>query len=135
MKILPRTLLSFLTLMLAGPGLAPAVAQTPADAARIDDIARQAARRFAEQMVARQKVRELKPTQHQAAERRAGKRALEAAAKGKTDEAVAAKRDQLLNFYAAKETATAIEEVDKGVAYLRKVASMLQEYRLHITKE
>lgn len=81
----------------------------------------EAARRFADNLVARQKVRELRTGQYQAAERRAAKTAMELAAKGKSQEAAAAKRDQLLNFYAAKETLGAIDEIDKGVKYLRKV--------------
>jgi hypothetical protein len=43
----------------------------------------EAARRFAENLVARQKVRELRASQHQAAERRAAKLAMEAAARAR----------------------------------------------------
>lgn len=81
----------------------------------------QAAKQFAAQLVARRKVKDVKPAQHAAAETRAAKRAATASAAGKTQEAITAKRDQLLNFYATKESTAVLEEVDKGLKYLAKV--------------
>jgi hypothetical protein len=80
-----------------------------------------AAKGFAERMVAGKKVRELKPGAHTAAETRAAKRATQALAKGDNTAAVTAKRDQLLQHYAARETSATIAEIDKAVAYLRKL--------------
>jgi hypothetical protein len=79
-----------------------------------------AAKTFAADLVARRKVRELKVGQHTAAETRAGRAAEQALRKGKTQDAIVAKRDQLLNHYAARETQRALDEVEKGVAYLSK---------------
>jgi hypothetical protein len=80
------------------------------------------ARAFAERLVASRRVRDLKPGQHLAAETRAAKRAAAASKAGDTQTALTEKRNELLNFYAARETTTALEDVDKGVKYLRKVA-------------
>lgn len=80
-----------------------------------------AAKQFATTLVARKKVKELKPAQHTAAETKAAKRAAQASVAGKTQEAITAKRDQLLNFYAARETIGAQAEVEKGLKYLTKV--------------
>lgn len=94
-----------------------------------------AAKQFAEQLVARKKIRELRPGQHLGAETRAGKAALEAAAKGDTKRAIAAQRDQLLNHYAARETQDALAEIEKRVKYLRgfeKNTTLPVEYREQI---
>lgn len=80
----------------------------------------QAAKEFAQNLVARRKVRDLKPGLHTAAEARAAKRATAAQMEGKTAEALAAKRDQLLSHYAAKFTMDAQAEIDKKLDYLRK---------------
>jgi hypothetical protein len=80
----------------------------------------QAAKEFAEKITARRRILDLKPHAHTAAESRAGMRAQEAMAKGKTEEVLAAKRDQLLNHYAAKYAAKAQENIEKQLAYLRK---------------
>jgi hypothetical protein len=79
-----------------------------------------AARQYAEDMVARLKVRNLKPLQFAAAEVRAAKAAEKA--RGANDIATAAmeKRNQLINNYAAKAAYKAVEEVDKTLNYLKR---------------
>lgn len=79
-----------------------------------------AAKDFAENLVARRKVRDLKPGAHTAAEARAARRVTEAQSSGDTQAAVAAQRDKLLNHYAARMTTEALTEIDKKVDYLRK---------------
>jgi hypothetical protein len=81
-----------------------------------------AAKQFAANVVGRSKVIKLKAlaAQHTAAERRAGKRWLEATAAGKTQDAVKAKQDQVLNNAAAKAALEAGNEVAKSIEYLKK---------------
>ena len=79
-----------------------------------------AAKQFAEQLVARRKVRELKPGQHTQAEQRAGRAAQKAMAANDTQAAIVAQRDQLLNHYAARATNDAIDETERSLAYLKK---------------
>ncbi len=79
-----------------------------------------AAKQFAEQLIARRKVRELKPGQHTQAEQRAGRAAQQAMAKNDTQAAIVAQRDQLLNHYAARATNDAIDETERALAYLKK---------------
>lgn len=96
-----------------------------------------AAKQFAEQLVSRRKIRELKPGEHTAAETRAARRSREASAAGKTQDALVAKRDQLLNFYAAKQTLAAQDEIERKVKALRKLAestSLPPEYQEQIDK-
>lgn len=84
------------------------------------NVVTKAAKLFAENLVRNKKVGDLKPAQHSAAETRAAKAAEKALAAGKTNEAVQAKRDQVLQFQAARATLAAQEEVAKGLAYLKK---------------
>jgi len=79
-----------------------------------------AAKEFAGNLIAQRKVRDLKAGAHTAAESRAALKAERAMAEGDTTGAVTAKRDQLLNHYAAKYTTEALAEVDKKLDYLRK---------------
>lgn len=79
-----------------------------------------AAKQFAENIVNRRKVRDLKVGPHTAAETRAAKNAEKALRKGDTQLAVTAKRDQLLNHYAARATGDALDEVDRSLTYLKK---------------
>jgi len=79
-----------------------------------------AAKQMAEGAVARVKVRNLRPAQYEAAERRAAKAAAEAARKGEIAQAAAEKRNQLVNFYGAKASRDALTEVDRIVRYLKK---------------
>ncbi|CAB4124847.1 hypothetical protein UFOVP61_41 [uncultured Caudovirales phage] len=97
----------------------------------------QAAKQFAAGLVANRKVRDLKPGQHTSAETRAGKAAEKAMAKGDTQAAILAKRDQLLQFYAGKTTAEAQTEIDKKVKYLKKLLgndTLPLEYKDQIDK-
>ena len=79
-----------------------------------------AAKQFAENLIAQRKVRELKPGQHTAAETRAARNAERALVKGDTQGAIVAKRDQLLNHYAARVTNDTLAEIERAVEYLKK---------------
>ena len=100
--------------------LRKAMGQTTKNGRGTVNVMLAAAKQFARTITNRRKIMDLKPKAHEAAEARAGKRALEASASGKQDEAVAARRDQLLNHYAAKYAAQARQSVDKALDYLRK---------------
>ena len=96
-----------------------------------------AAKEFAKGLVAKRLVRDLKPGQHSAAETRAAKAAQKAMSKGDTQAAILAKRDQLLQFYAAKMTTEAVAEIEKKVKALRKIGestSLPLEYQDQINK-
>jgi hypothetical protein len=80
----------------------------------------QAAKSFAETVVNRRKILDLKPAQHAAAATRAAAKALKLQAEGKTADAIAAKRDQLLSEYTARYTAQAAAEVKRSIDYLKK---------------
>lgn len=76
-----------------------------------------AAREFANQIVAREKIKDLKPTRYEAAEARAAK----AAERGKDlNEKAVQKRNQLVNNYAARAAYDAARDVEKGARYLKK---------------
>ena len=79
-----------------------------------------AARSLAEKAVSRLKVRNLRPAQYEAAERRAAKAAAEASAKGDIALAASEKRNQLINFHGAKASHDALADVDKMVRYFKK---------------
>jgi ribosomal protein S18 acetylase RimI-like enzyme len=83
----------------------------------------EAAKQFGLNLAARRRIKDLKNAawQHRAAEARAGKRWQQLTAEGKTEEAVQAKRDQLLNNYAAKALQDAQAEVKKTLEFFRKV--------------
>lgn len=72
----------------------------------------EAAKQFGARVVSRTPLRDLRATawQHTSAERRAGKAWQEATAKGKTEDAVQAKRDQVLNNAAAKAAMDALAD-------------------------
>ena len=82
-----------------------------------------AAKAFAETLVARKKVKDIKPRQHAAAETRAAKAAERAMAEGDTLTAASEKRNQLVQNYATRVSYDALAEVDKAVKYLRKFDS------------
>ena len=82
-------------------------------------VMNEAAKRMAKQMIDRIKLRNLRPGQFEAAERRAAKAALKAGA-GNLAEAATHKRNQLLQFHAAKAAREAVDEADKARDYLRK---------------
>lgn len=82
-----------------------------------------AAREFATAMIARIKVRNIKPNQYAVAEAKAAKNAAAAMRKSGLETAAAEKRNQLVNNYATKAALNARDEIDQGVAYLRKFGS------------
>lgn len=83
----------------------------------------EAAKQFALNLAARRRLKDLKNAawQHRAAEARAGKRWQQLTAEGKSQEAVQAKRDQLLNNYAAKALQDAQAEVKKTLEFFKRV--------------
>jgi hypothetical protein len=81
-----------------------------------------AARGFAENMIARLKIMDIRPSQYEAQASRAARNADKAMRSGKTNEVAIEKRNQLVNTYAAKAAHLAREEVDKGLAYLGRLA-------------
>ncbi|MEY2653418.1 MAG: Bordetella virus [Pseudomonadota bacterium] len=86
----------------------------------------QAAKNFAERIIAQRKVRDLKPSKYEGAEARAAKKAAKDLAAGKTADAIAAKRDELLNHYTARYTYDAQAEVKKAVEYFRKFDTVIK---------
>lgn len=82
-----------------------------------------AAKEYAQQIVARLKVREIRPGQYTGAEARSAKLAEKAFASGKTDEAAMHKRNQLVNNYAARAAFDAQDEVAALVRYFRRFDS------------
>lgn len=79
-----------------------------------------AAREFAERMVARLKVRDIRPAQYAAAEAKAAREAERAFGKGDIEGAAEQKRNQIINNYATRAAYNAQEEVRKAITYLRK---------------
>lgn len=71
----------------------------------------EAAREFAATMVARLKVRDIRPSQYANAEARAGRAAKKASAAGDLEAAAAEKRNELVNHYAAQAAYDAQAEV------------------------
>lgn len=82
-----------------------------------------AAREFARNMIARLKVRDIRPNQYALAEARAAKAAIKASQSGDLVKAAAEKRNQLVNNYATRSAYDAQDEVDSGLRYLRKFDS------------
>lgn len=83
----------------------------------------QAAKEFAANIAARRRIKDLKNAawQHRSAEARAGKRWQEATAKGDTQAAVQAKRDQLLNNLTVKALQEAQAEARKILEFFKRV--------------
>lgn len=84
------------------------------------NVITQAARTFAEAVVNRRRIMDLKPAQHTAAAARAAGKAAKLQAEGKTAEAIAAKRDQLLSHFTALYAFRAEKDVAQQLAYLKK---------------
>lgn len=82
-----------------------------------------AARNFANDIVARLRVRDLRPSQYVRAEGKAAKAARDAMKEGDLQTAAVQKRNQLINNYAARAALTAQNEVDAAVRYLKKFDS------------
>jgi len=76
-----------------------------------------AAREFAANMIARLRVREVKPAQYVSAEVRAAKASAEAS---DLNVKAAEKRNQVIQHYAAQAAYDAMDEVEKGIRYLGK---------------
>ncbi|HHV49075.1 MAG TPA: hypothetical protein GXX56_08980 [Rhodocyclaceae bacterium] len=79
-----------------------------------------AAKEFAAAMVARLKVRNVKPGQYANAEVRAAKAAEKASRDGDIATAAAEKRNQLINTYATRAAHDALDDVDAGLRYLKR---------------
>lgn len=79
-----------------------------------------AAKEFARAMIARLKVRDIKPGQYANAEVRAAKVAEKASKSGDLATAAAEKRNQLIQNYATRAAYDAQENVDRGLRYLKK---------------
>lgn len=79
-----------------------------------------AAKMYAKEIVARLKIRNIKPGQYASAEVRAAKAADKASKSGDLGTAAAEKRNQLIQNYATRAAYDAQEEVDKGLRYLKK---------------
>lgn len=82
-----------------------------------------AAKEFARAMIARLKVRDIRPGQYANAEVRAAKAAEKASKSGDLATAAAEKRNRLVNNYAARAAYDAQDEVEKGLRYLKKFDS------------
>lgn len=82
-----------------------------------------AAKEFARAMIARLKVRDIKPGQYANAEVRAAKAAEKASKSGDLATAAAEKRNQLIQNYATRAAYDAQENVDRGLRYLKKFES------------
>lgn len=94
-----------------------------------------AAREFAATIIARKRLREIKPAQHAAAEARAAKAAEKALLAKNMPEAAVEKRNQLVNGFATKAAYDALEEIEKGVRYLKRIGdskTIDPEYREQI---
>lgn len=85
-------------------------------------ILMRAAKHFASNIIGRTTVRNLpaRNRQHLAAERRAGQAWLKATAAGATEDAIRAKKDQMLNNAASREAIAAQAEVAKHIEYFNK---------------
>jgi hypothetical protein len=81
------------------------------------NVLAKAAKAFAEQIIARKKVKDIKPAQYASAEARAAKAAL--TAKSPVEKATE-KRNQLVNNYATRAAQEAVAEVERALRYLRK---------------
>jgi len=79
-----------------------------------------AAREFAQNVIARVRVRDLRPAQYANAEARAAQNAVRAAKAGDVMTAAAEKRNQVIQQQLTKATYDAQDEVGKAVRYLRK---------------
>ena len=97
-------------------------ARAPGTGGRTVNAMVAAAKQFASRLVESKRIKDLKPQQHTAAETRAARAAEKALAAGKTEEVIQAKRDQLLNFHAAKATNDARTEALKTLAWFKRVA-------------
>lgn len=82
------------------------------------DVLARAAKDYATAIIAKLKVRDVRPGQYTAAEVRSAKAAQKAS--GDLAQATLHKRNQLINMYAAKSAYAAQEEVKKAIEYFKK---------------
>lgn len=83
----------------------------------------EAARNFAQQLISRLRIRDIRPGQYAAAQERAAREAAAAQKAGKIEIAVAEKRNELVQTYAARAAYDAQDEVEKGLRYLRRFSA------------
>jgi len=81
------------------------------------------AKLYARQIIDRMKIIDIRPVKYASAEARAAKAAEKAMMAGKTQEVYAEKRNQMLNNQTAKAAYEALDEIQKGVRYLKKFDS------------
>lgn len=79
-----------------------------------------AARQFAAAMIARLKVRDVRPGQYASAEAKAARAAQKASQAGDIEQAAAEKRNELVNHYATRAAYDAQDDVAAGLRYLNK---------------
>ena len=89
--------------------------------ARGPSILPKAAKEFAQGMIARLRVRDIRPGMYANAEMRAAKAAATAEAKGDVATAASEKRNQLIQHYATRVAYDTQDEVERGVRYLRNL--------------
>lgn len=82
-----------------------------------------AARQYADEVIARLKIRDLRPSQYTNAASRTGAASMKALSAGNRALAYAEKRNQVLNTSLAKAASDAQTEIEKGVRYLKKFDS------------
>jgi len=82
-----------------------------------------AAKEYAQIIVNRLRIRDLKPTQYTAAEVRAAKASEKARAEGDLQRAAVEKRNQLIQNYATRAAYDAQADIEKGLRYLQKFSS------------
>lgn len=80
-----------------------------------------AARNFANALIGRLRVRDVKPTQYANAEQRASKAADKARRQGNLSVAAAEKRNQLAQTYAARAAYQALDDIDAALKYFERV--------------
>lgn len=94
--------------------------RTSAGRAVTVNVMAKAAKDYAQQIVARLRIRDIRPGQYTAAEARNAKLAEKALGGAKLEESAMHKRNQLVNNYAARAAMDAQAEVARVVKYLRK---------------
>jgi hypothetical protein len=93
-----------------------------------------AAKAFAEQILARMKIIDIRPTQFSASAARAAKAADKARKKGDIAEAAIEKRNELVNLHATKLATDAKAEVQKGLDYIARLKGKSARQKIDITQ-
>lgn len=94
-----------------------------------------AAKQYADELISRQLIRHVRPAQYEAAEAKASGKSQKAFRKGDIAEAATHKRNQLINMYASKSARKAIDDVEKGLRYLKKFDRKGKKGKLAIDQE